>query len=139
MDCIINQLTKRAVKIDSPAGRRALKYNTKNNLKDSYECVINPRTGRAVKKDSALGRKILKESKESKQPHAEPHKTTPKRKEFSTIFSYYDNKTNEPKKKTKEEEDEDERFYQFLMKEEKDKKNKPKTTPKLDTKYKPKN
>ena len=60
MDCIINPLTGRAVKIDSPAGRRALKYNAKNKIDTSHECVINPRTGRAVKKDSAVGRKILK-------------------------------------------------------------------------------
>ena len=59
-DCIINPLTGRAVKKDSPAGRRALKYNSKNNLEPSNDCVINPLTGRAVKKDGALGRKILK-------------------------------------------------------------------------------
>ena len=120
MDCIINPLTKRAVKIDSPAGRRALKYNKTNNLKDLHECVINPRTKRAVKKDSELGRKILKEL--NLQPPPEPPKTTPKRKEFSTIFNYYDNKTNEPRIKSKEEQDADERFYQKLMKEEKIKK-----------------
>jgi len=60
MDCVINPITKRAVKIDSPAGRRALKYIKKNKLESSHECVMNPRTGRAVKKDSAIGRKILK-------------------------------------------------------------------------------
>lgn len=60
MDCIINPLTKKAVKLNSAAGRRALKYNSKNNLKASHECVINTLTGRAVKKDSPLGRKILK-------------------------------------------------------------------------------
>jgi len=60
MDCVINPITGRAVKINSPAGRRALKYIKKNNLESSYECVMNPRTGRAVKKDSAIGRKILK-------------------------------------------------------------------------------
>ena len=60
MDCVINPITGRAVKIDSPAGRRALKYIKKNKLESSHECVMNPRTGRAVKKDSAIGRKILK-------------------------------------------------------------------------------
>ena len=60
MDCIINPLTGRAVKIDSPAGRRALKYNSKNNLNASHDCLTNPLTGRAIKKDSPLGRKILK-------------------------------------------------------------------------------
>lgn len=60
MDCVINPITGRAVKINSPAGRQALKYNSKNNLNPSHECVINPRTGRAIKKDSPLGRKILK-------------------------------------------------------------------------------
>jgi len=118
MDCIINPLTKRAVKIDSSAGRRALKYNKTNNLTDLHECVINPRTKRAVKKDSALGRKILKElnSKPPPPKPPEPPKTTPKRKEFSTIFSYYDNKTNKPRIKSKEEQDADERFYQKLIK-----------------------
>jgi hypothetical protein len=60
MDCVINPISGRAVKIDSPAGRRALKYIAKNKLESSHECVMNPRTGRAVKKDSAVGRKILK-------------------------------------------------------------------------------
>ena len=60
MDCVISPISGRAVKINSPAGRRALKYIKKNNLESSHECVMNPRTGRAVKKDSAIGRKILK-------------------------------------------------------------------------------
>jgi hypothetical protein len=60
MDCIINNLTGRAVKINSAAGRRALKYNTKNKLESSHDCIVNPKTGRAVKKNSLLGRKILK-------------------------------------------------------------------------------
>jgi len=50
MDCVINPLSGRAVKIDSPAGRRALKYIKKNNLESSHECITNPLTGRAVKK-----------------------------------------------------------------------------------------
>lgn len=76
MDCVINPITGRAVKIDSPAGRRALKYNSKNNLNPSHECVINPRTGRAIKKDSPLGRKILKglipEAKTKPAPKPKP-------------------------------------------------------------------
>ena len=60
MDCVINPLSGRAVKIDSPAGRRALKYIKKNNLESSHECITNPLTGRAVKKNSVIGRKILK-------------------------------------------------------------------------------
>jgi|Laugrespbdmm15sd_2_1035082.scaffolds.fasta_scaffold01193_7 16S rRNA G966 N2-methylase RsmD len=60
MDCVINPLSGRAVKIDSPAGRRALKYIKKNNLQSSHECITNPLTGRAVKKNSTIGRKILK-------------------------------------------------------------------------------
>ena len=60
MDCVINPISGRAVKIDSPAGRMALKYIAKNKLESSHECVMNPATGRAVKKDSAIGRKILK-------------------------------------------------------------------------------
>ena len=73
-DCIISPLTGRAVKINSPAGRRALKYNSKNNLKASNDCVINPLTGRAVKKDGALGKKILKGLITAPKPAPKPAK-----------------------------------------------------------------
>ena len=62
MDCVINNLTGRAVKVDSLAGRKALKYNAKNKIESSHECVINPATGRAVKKTGALGKKIVNSS-----------------------------------------------------------------------------
>lgn len=105
MDCVINPITGRAVKIDSPAGRRALKYIKKNKLESSHECVMNPRTGRAVKKDSAIGRKILKglitaptpKPKPPPKPAPKPKPapiTIPKKKKYD--FGNFKTPTTEP-------------------------------------------
>lgn len=98
MDCVISFITGRAVKIDSPAGRRALKYNSKNNLKASHECLINTLTGRAVKKDSPLGRKILKglipEAKTKPAPKPKPAPITIPKKKYD--FGNFKTPTREP-------------------------------------------
>lgn len=101
MNCVINPITGRAVKIDSPAGRRALKYASKNNLETSHDCIINPKTGRAVRKDSPTGQKLMKQFKKN-----ENYIPSMPNDDFSfgsvskpTSMDYFNSKTKTPKPK----------------------------------------